>query len=281
MALSYADWKNLIVEEKLGTPGGDTIIMNGKPICYALTHGSCRAVKALTGGVTKDYRLIVDGVVNHLEATGIIIVDETECDDEGWLGCIVKDADGGKIGQVGDRCTKYAGWGTGHVGTGRCKLHGGKVAAVTMAKMKHGRTAVVTKKRLASLIEKYAADPDPFNLARELATQRALLDEFLDIIVSVGDPKVLAQNIPDIMKSVDSVGKMVDRMVAIEQKYALTAGQVMYIQLTVVDILNTFIDDPARRESAANQLARRLGTDATIAQHPEFIMAASTVPERV
>ncbi|AZO95266.1 hypothetical protein D7D81_12065 [Halocella sp. SP3-1] len=41
-------------------------------------------------------------------------------------------------------CLQRAGWGTGHVGTGRCKLHGGKSTGPPPDKMKKNKNAVKT-----------------------------------------------------------------------------------------------------------------------------------------
>lgn len=50
---------------------------------------------------------------------------------------IVTDRDkycgGKKRGEDGGTCTRPAGWGTEHVGAGRCKLHGGKTQSHTVA----------------------------------------------------------------------------------------------------------------------------------------------------
>lgn len=77
----------------------------------------------------------------------------------------------------GTPCQREAGWGTDHVGIGRCKLHGG---AASTANLKHGRYSTVRHEQLRELIAEMEADPDPLNAIPELATARALLKGWLD-----------------------------------------------------------------------------------------------------
>lgn len=61
----------------------------------------------------------------------------------------------------GDRCTQTAGWGTDHVGTGKCRLHGGATKShVAAAKTELARQAVST-----------------YGLPREVDPAVALLEE--------------------------------------------------------------------------------------------------------
>ena len=46
--------------------------------------------------------------------------------------------------QGGDPCTQKAGWGTDHVGMGKCKLHGGK------SLRRHGRYSGITRERMTA-----------------------------------------------------------------------------------------------------------------------------------
>lgn len=80
---------------------------------------------------------------------------------------------GTKRGGAGT-CTRPAGWGTGHVGTGRCKLHGGNNV------VKHGRYSGIRREALRDLIEQHEADPDPLNILPELALARALLTDYVE-----------------------------------------------------------------------------------------------------
>lgn len=72
-------------------------------------------------------------------------------------------------------CRRPAGWGTNHVGTGACKLHGGCGGV-----LKHGRYSKVNRVRLGNLIAEYEDDPDPLNVLPELAAARALFVDFIE-----------------------------------------------------------------------------------------------------
>ncbi len=73
-----------------------------------------------------------------------------------------------------DPCTQKAGWGTEHVGEGKCKLHGGSNP------IKHGRYSGVTRERLRELIEQFEADPNPLDMTSELAACRALYQDYIE-----------------------------------------------------------------------------------------------------
>jgi hypothetical protein len=66
-------------------------------------------------------------------------------------------------------CRRPAGWGTDHVGQGRCKLHGGCVP------VKHGRYSKIIRPTIQRrLAELEALEQDPLDLLPELNLLRAL-----------------------------------------------------------------------------------------------------------
>lgn len=71
-------------------------------------------------------------------------------------------------------CTRPAGWGTDHVGAGRCKLHGG------LSPVRSGRYSTVKREGLRDLIATHEADPDPLNILPELGAARALFQDFIE-----------------------------------------------------------------------------------------------------
>lgn len=81
--------------------------------------------------------------------------------------------DSGSWGGTG-YCQQPAGWGTDHVGQGRCKLHGGSIP------VRHGRYSKRLRSTLGDRIQELAADPDLLDLSEELATSRALLERALE-----------------------------------------------------------------------------------------------------
>lgn len=76
----------------------------------------------------------------------------------------------------GGTCEQPAGWGTNHVGTGRCKLHGGATP------IKTGRCSEIYKQlpRIGERIAEFLEADDPLDLRRELATLRALLTDYIE-----------------------------------------------------------------------------------------------------
>lgn len=75
----------------------------------------------------------------------------------------------------GGTCKKEAGWGTDHLGDGRCRLHGG-----VSGTLKHGRYSKVKHTALRELIERHEQDPEPLNIHPELAAGRALFESYVD-----------------------------------------------------------------------------------------------------
>lgn len=76
--------------------------------------------------------------------------------------------------RAGTPCKKEAGWGTDHLGEGRCKLHGGATP------VKHGRYSSITRPRIKDLIEQFQADPAPLDLLPEVQLLRALIIDFIE-----------------------------------------------------------------------------------------------------
>lgn len=74
-------------------------------------------------------------------------------------------------------CGARAGFGTDHVGSGRCKHHGGSSLVTHGQRRRYDLTAAP---RLNALIEQYQNDPEPLNILSELATARALMHDWLD-----------------------------------------------------------------------------------------------------
>lgn len=75
-------------------------------------------------------------------------------------------------------CTRRAGHGTRHLGTGPCKFHGGKHQLVTHGGGRY--QGALLKGRIVDLIKLFEEDPDPLNLLPELAAARALFTDFIN-----------------------------------------------------------------------------------------------------
>lgn len=63
---------------------------------------------------------------------------------------------------------------TGHLGNGRCWLHGGRNP------IKHGRYSIIKREELRGLIAHFEQDPEPLNMLAELAAARALFTDFVN-----------------------------------------------------------------------------------------------------
>lgn len=278
MAISFKDWvyaeEEGLLESQEGTVGGTTYSLDGTLCCYNFTKSHYRAVRALTDDASNQYEDIQDGFVDQLVAMENVRIDDSDCwDGYGWLGCKVWDGQTGEfIGTIGTRCALTAGFGTEHVGTGRCKLHGGaKIGNRVLGNIKHGLTSKYLRKVVEDKVSTYMADPAPLDLSREIAMSRALFEMLVDFILDQGDIEQFMDKVPGLLSLIDNTGRLVDRAAMIEKRYAMTAAQVLYVQSVFVDILNRYILDPGTREMIASELARRLGTsghDVNLALHP-------------
>lgn len=81
---------------------------------------------------------------------------------------------GAKLRKQTRTCRQAAGARTDHPGQGRCWLHGGA------SPVKHGRYSQIQRPRISALIEAFAEDPDPLNLAPEVAALRAIVVDFIE-----------------------------------------------------------------------------------------------------
>jgi uncharacterized protein YejL (UPF0352 family) len=134
---------------------------------------------------------------------------------------------GGTSKRTHKPCRKPAGWRTDHPGVGNCHFHGGSTP------IKSGRYSSIKRDTLREKVEQFEADPDPLNLAPEVALLRAftvdLIERFDEIYGPDGallawhesfrNPDSPAQpkprQMPDfsaVTSVVDKVGAMVDRI---------------------------------------------------------------------
>ena len=142
----------------------------------------------------------------------------------------------------GGLCRRPAGWGTAHVGTGHCKLHGG---CATGRPPITGRYSVVHRRSLAEKMATMAADPTPGELWQELSLQRALLDEYL---ARFPDGQAMpADDIERLFGWLESIGKQTERIHKIMAQTALTVAEVNYLQAVLADLLKRYISEDKRR----------------------------------
>jgi hypothetical protein len=109
---------------------------------------------------------------------------------------------------AGKTCTRPAGWGTDHVGVGRCKLHGGKTPTHQQAGQKALAAAAVTT----------------FGLPREIDPRDALLEE---VYRTAGAVDWLTQKVRDLQAEAVVWGKAEETADDIKYK----AGVNVWVQL--------------------------------------------------
>tara|TARA_R110000824_G_scaffold400038_1_gene606663 strand:- start:436 stop:1098 length:663 start_codon:yes stop_codon:yes gene_type:complete len=172
-----------------------------------------------------------------------------------------------------EQCGKSAGWGTDHKGEGNCKLHGGATPS-SLA------TSIVTDD-IDLLVEHYMADPNMFDLRKDLATLRALRDTTMEEIRSTNpnsderDRAVykLSGIISNIVRSSERFFELLNK-----QNFALTVAQARQIRENMKRILFEEVGRlmtilaPFDKDTTINNdldewrmnIARRLETELTI-----------------
>lgn len=150
-------------------------------------------------------------------------------------------------------CTQPAGWGTDHVGEGRCKLHGGKTPrGADSPHFVHGARSIYMRNVKAEIAQKVDAflDADPFDLTEELALARGLLEDFLS---KIEYPMTDAQR-GAVMMLIDRIGKTVERVNRIKNDSALTAAEITYLATRAADVVARYIDDPTEQKAFIQDL---------------------------
>jgi hypothetical protein len=153
-------------------------------------------------------------------------------------------------------CANVAGHETWHRGEGACKYHGGTAGKPPTT----GAKSVVAKRRLADDIQKYLEKDESkmMDLRYELAAVRILFQEFVEKFPDVDDERYGIE-VNRAMAMVGTIGSLVDKISRIEARNTLTASQVVYLRVTVADILMKYIMDPDRRDRAIRELVHRVG----------------------
>lgn len=150
----------------------------------------------------------------------------------------------------GTPCKRPAGWGTDHVGSGRCKLHGG---ASHGRPIKHGRYSKVARGSLISKIKMMQDDPDPMDLMSELQIQRALLAEALE---RLGDARIT--ELPEFWEATSKLTKdvvnTVEKIERLRLAETLTATEVQYLKVRIIDLLEKYVPDPDARGRFVHEL---------------------------
>lgn len=159
---------------------------------------------------------------------------------------------GGKT-RKGTKCKRPAGWGTDHVGSGKCKLHGGaSLKGIESPRYDSGRYS----KYVPEAVQSKITDLDNYpllDLADELQTQRALIARYLELVQS-GERPLLETNIDMLMVWMNKVGVMVERIMKIKNETALTSAEVAHLKFRTADLVTKYIDDPEKQRQFVIEL---------------------------
>lgn len=138
-------------------------------------------------------------------------------------------------------CSLKAGHGTSHLGTGRCKYHGGELGT-GIVHMTTTRYAKVAPQRLRQQMELYASDPEVLDLTPELILLRSILSNVMemyqDIPINTDDGRFAAKWMVDL---IERIGQMVERIERINQNHILTAANAKYIMLRAIEVARAFV----------------------------------------
>lgn len=177
----------------------------------------------------------------------------------------------GAATRSGGTCKKQAGWGTEHLGEGKCRLHGGATP------IRHGRYSKITRPRIRELLDEYENDPAPLDLLPEVKLLRALLtdwveryDEFTDALLAwhdsyrVGEDQGKPTKVLDITAAaglVDKVGAMVDRIEKTKREGSITLETLDHVLeqvgVELVQALQEEVPDAAARARILATFERR------------------------
>lgn len=157
----------------------------------------------------------------------------------------------------------------------RCHFHGG--APGSGRPIVTGRYSKVLRSSLRQKYEDHLADDNYRELRCEIAIERALFSEYLS---RFPDGIVLsAEDLGRLFDWSDKIGRMIERVARIENQTALTAREVQFLEVTIVNLLGQYVPDDKREDFAA-QLARALGSE-SIASLPSSQPTTSDISKSV
>ena len=142
-----------------------------------------------------------------------------------------------------------------------CRMHGaGGKSKPNLGGIKHGRYSRLKTKAIASLIADFENDPDPLNLMAELATARALFQDFTDRYSESTDALILWSrssdaakptqilNIRDAGKMVSEITRIVERIEKVRSSNAISRPELMRVLTEMSRVVSSLVDDPATLE---------------------------------
>lgn len=180
----------------------------------------------------------------------------------------------------GHTCHLRAGWGTLHVGRGKCKLHGGVSRADDGRLKRGGRYSQVLPAQLRERYEIFLEEAERVkDVAPEIALKRALLSSYLEPALEritnamKGEGDFPLGDVAAILGWASEIEKGCHRLARIEAAGALTHAEIALVEMVVVDILQKYIESDEKRLQAVNELAWRLGHAAQESQERTLLLA--------
>jgi hypothetical protein len=146
----------------------------------------------------------------------------------------------------GTQCNRPSGWGTKHVGIGKCKLHGGA------SPIKHGLYSKYTKHTLADTVQTLVDDPELTNLRQQIAFKQAMILGRLDHVgegMAEADMRFLADLSEKVARDIERLNKIEHG-----EKFVLKVEEVQAIVQQITFIIQQELDD----ESVTDRIASRL-----------------------
>lgn len=153
----------------------------------------------------------------------------------------------------GTPCKKRAGWGTDHVGQGRCKLHGGA------SPIKHGRYSVIEREEIGELTEHFSKDEEPLDIKPELEMVRALLTKYINTYDEIVDALVAwnaaehtkanprPQRLPsldDAIKYLKTASKIAQDEKKLRVQNAISRPDLLRVLSEMANTVERHVDDP-------------------------------------
>ena len=187
----------------------------------------------------------------------------------------------------GGKCTQRKGHKTDHTGQGKCWLHGGATP------IKHGHYSSIIRPNLRKLMDEIAAQPDPLDLKQDVILLRALVVQYagqvddsdwhnaikepLQVLLTSNEAEdwkdavekirnaaekretqAFDFNVNTLSGLVDRVGKMVERVHAIQSEGAITVRAVAKLQEQMALVVARHVEDKdvmAKIEQGWNAIA--------------------------
>lgn len=148
----------------------------------------------------------------------------------------------------GSPCNRPAGWGTHHVGVGKCKLHGGA------SPVKHGLYSKYAKHSLAEVVQSLVNDPELVNLRQQIAFKQALILGRLNQLGS----EMTQDDLRFLADLSEKVARDIERLNKIEhgEKYVLQVAEVQTVVQQITLIIHQEISDEHVIERVAERLQK-------------------------